>query len=859
MKISNFKIMLLLVLGAFTLTLPNTARAEELSKGHQAVLDLGLRDGTITKANEVDISEHNKKRNEKIQDLNKLELEFSGKWYNPFGGIKGELFADTLKDKDLMFDVSGAIDWLSAVTWTNILDWGEEDVARQKQATEKIRDIYMGYLNTLETENPSCTGTTDKKECKDYYARKDVLLNKRIKNLEQFDSIVDRLIPIKLELKSLGKIGKETYIYIDPKSGDKVYFEKDGDTLTTVSGITIGCIPLPVKLTEVKSCIFCPLFKTIFNASQAVSTNSFNVLGQAMASVMLIGFALFVAFSVMKMVSGFTKQDAPKFITSLLSQTFKVLFAYTLLMKSGEIYEYVIAPVLAAGLEFGMSLLFEKGNEYVNSCKSSTGNVSNGILPYYLFQKLDCFIRAVQAEISKPQAIGSTLMCVARNASATEIISVKLWDFSMMFQGLIIFCFAWLISLAFAFYLIDATVRLGIVGALMPFLIACWPFKITSSYTSKGWEMFMNSFFTFVMMGLVVSINIQLMGQALTGSKGGFDEIQSALNANSIDVLRKLLDIGFSGFLILIACCIFGFKLTGQATELAGTMAGGGGSNIGAGIGGLAASGAKAVGGAAIKAGKGTVSTIGQVSGATAGLNKMKSSAVNGLSRGASKLFGVGKSSGAAGGGGKSTPTTPKSQQPTPGATPQSTQQPKGATPPPSAQQTQKAEEAAPRNSGNGSGNPAMRQDVQSSMREADKNVHNYAGNKQENSAAWDKYQKSETSLNQSKSEHENAQKLANNAKGTPDEAKYAALADAAAAKYAGTQKSHSQNEQNVQSSQDKMNNSAVNAYVNQQKAIAQRNGKPFDETASRNYAKSHLDEIKQNLDAIIKSDPKYN
>lgn len=126
-------------------------------------------------------------------------------------------------------------------------------------------------------------------------------------------------------------------------------------------------------------------------------------------------------------------------------------------------------------------------------------------------------------------------MCVSRNEAASgNVLSVPIPDFSMLFQGLIIWVFAWLISLAFAFYLVDATVRLGIVGALMPFLIASWPFKVTSKYTNQGFTMFMNTFFTYAFMGLVVSINIQLMGISLTGGQGGLDAIEEALNGNSV-------------------------------------------------------------------------------------------------------------------------------------------------------------------------------------------------------------------------------------------------------------------------------------------------------------------------------------
>ena len=69
---------------------------------------------------------------------------------------------------------------------------------------------------------------------------------------------------------------------------------------------------------------------------------------------------------------------------------------------------------------------------------------------------------------------------------------------------MVIAAFAFLLSIAFAFYMIDAVVQLGIVGALTPFLVASWPFKATSQYTSSGFKMLLNSAFIFVFIGLAV-------------------------------------------------------------------------------------------------------------------------------------------------------------------------------------------------------------------------------------------------------------------------------------------------------------------------------------------------------------------
>lgn len=469
---------------------------------------------------------------------------------------------------------------------------------------------------------------------------------------QQLDQKVEELNSMQTTIKA----GQSLYKYtIMGKTKDgkptilaEYYFIMEGDKFQSITGVTRGCVPLPAKLAESRSCIYCPLFKTIFNAAQSMSTKAYDKLAGPLANVMLIGFAIVIAFMVLKNVSSFTKQDAPKFVTELLVNMFKVLVAYYMLKNANIVYGYIVGPVLKAGFEFGSSLLFAE-NKYLAACDVSKTlqNVSNGVMPAYLYTNLDCFIRAVQAEVAVPQSVGSSLMCVARNAGKESIGPVRnvLWDFGMMFQGFAIWVMGWIISLAFAFYLIDATIQLGIIGALMPFLIACWPFKATRNYTNKGWGIFMNTFFVYVFMGLVVSINVELLGQGLTGSKGGFDAIMKALNGNNVQELKELLDIGFAGFLVLVACCLFAFKLTGQASDLAGTMAGGGGPKIGANIGGLAYGAAtKGVQGT-LKTGLGAAKAVSDKTGLTNVVNKGRDWAKDKVW----SAVGLGRRSGAAG------------------------------------------------------------------------------------------------------------------------------------------------------------------------------------------------------------------
>ena len=468
--------------------------------------------------------------------------------------------------------------------------------------------------------------------------------------------------------------GGELYVYVT-ESGQRIYFVKKEFSMisnyTSISGTTKGCMPLPAKIAENRSCFFCPLFLTIFNAAQTMATNAFAKLASPIATVLMVGFAIYIAFLVLQHVSSMSAQTSAKFLNSLLAQAMKVGFAFLLLMNPDFVYNKFLGPVLDAGTELGGALLFEEGSGFMEWCSveeniqskitemvsgnvegDSSARLKEGLIPSYLYVKISCFIRSVQAEISTMQSIGSTLMCVSRNSAAEDNWG-GLPDVSMMFQGFVIWIMSLLMSLAFAFYLIDATVRLGIIGALMPFFIACWPFKPTRGYTQKGWQLFLNTFFIYAMMGLVISVNLQLITQGLSTGSGGLDEIEDAINGDNVLVLKDLLDIGFSGFLVLIACCLFAFQLTGKASGIADQFAGGAGENIGSNLGTLAASGAKAATTGTIGLGKKAMQVTGLAAAARKGLDSAKDGIMRsiGLGRYSGKAGKAGGGSGGNGGG----------------------------------------------------------------------------------------------------------------------------------------------------------------------------------------------------------------
>ena len=384
-----------------------------------------------------------------------------------------------------------------------------------------------------------------------------------------------------------------------------------------------GCEVLPVKLFNMRNCFFCSLVAVIYDASAKMPALSFEKLAGAFATLIALGLAIWIAIQTLTHVSSLTKQDAPKFLAGLIKQSYKFLIAFLLLQNSSQLFQRGIVPILDAGIHFGQALLPDNasvsltgamnrmeeissdpenmdkvlsGSEsrkdpYTSSLVRALKVTKNTYYPQDLYLKLDVFITNVQSEIAFMQAVGSSLICIGSGSmigqnSGKSLLKSFQVGFLMMLQGLIFAAFGFLLSISFAFYMIDAIVQLGIVGALMPFLIASWPFKVTSQYAGTGFKMLLNSAFIFVFIGLVINVNIELINAAIgntaadnnasASSYGGLQDIAIAINSQNIDELFKLTDISAMGFLILIFCCIFGFKFMGQTSSLAGQFSSGG-------------------------------------------------------------------------------------------------------------------------------------------------------------------------------------------------------------------------------------------------------------------------------------------
>ncbi len=384
------------------------------------------------------------------------------------------------------------------------------------------------------------------------------------------------------------------------------------------------CDTFATYLSSLSSCPLCPIFQAILNTDAKIADIAWRALAKALQSVVMVFFMVFLAIETLKIVSNIAGSSMGSYLKSIFVLGFKVLLTYFLLDNSSYIYGYFISPVLQAGLDMGTSLISISSSQ-ASVCLASNATVDfvstpGGVLDAGLLDNIMRTVRCYGHTATIMPAVGKGLMCHGWANDGT-----LLPDFSTWFSGILFFIFGLGIWLVISFYLIDCTVQLGMLCGIVPFLVACWPFKVTQRYSIKGVQLLMNTFFNYVMLGIVLLLGVEIVDFATGQKSGSLDVIMDAMNNNNLTKIREVASLDGVEILILVVCCIFAFQLIGKTNALADKFSKGTGMNIASRLGGLAA-------GAAVGA-----ATTGVSMGAKIGESALEEMGITGAFGGASQ------------------------------------------------------------------------------------------------------------------------------------------------------------------------------------------------------------------------------
>ena len=345
---------------------------------------------------------------------------------------------------------------------------------------------------------------------------------------------------------------------------------------------------------EIKlKCIPCGLFAKILAAAQNIADAAFNVMKDPLSKLLEIAFLIFIGYTTLIMIGSPETQKISQYLSSLLTQGFRVAVALLILASPEFLYDNLAEPLLDGSIDFGIAITESKKQDFLAKGGEYESNFKNeSYLSSDMLTTMVGSMAGFNESAATVPAIGEALWCNAWiKLGASQGFFIP--RISMALEGVIFIVFGYMIMLALGFYLLDTALQLGIVCALMPFFVACWPFKMTSKYTKVGWNMFLNTCFYFIMMGILVTVVVNLISMSISGDRPA-DEFIAILSSGSPDYIMQYIDFGGLQMIMCILCTMFAFKISKETGNLAnkfakGSPAGGMGTKLGT----MAASAAK--------------------------------------------------------------------------------------------------------------------------------------------------------------------------------------------------------------------------------------------------------------------------
>lgn len=373
-----------------------------------------------------------------------------------------------------------------------------------------------------------------------------------------------------------------------------------------------------------QTCIFCNLFKVIFNAASNMALTAIQKLAAPAKDLTLLGFLIWMAIYVLKNIASFQGAAPGEMIKGIIFQGFRVAcVVFVLTNGMDQAMNLTLNPVMETGLSFSRSL-----NENSN-CDSSADYMKNirgydakglnekslGGLPMSMGESIVCTIKNLEDSVGVLAALGKYSMCIAWHERDVGHLGF-LPHFGYLTTGIVLWCAGMLLVMTFPWCLVDCILQLCIAAALLPCSIASFAFKVTANYLPKIWDFFMNAMFNLVFMAILAYI-INSMFASWIGIDTEMPDNFDPARFTQIGT-EGLAWWGLGAFKIAALCFLF-FCFFDEAKEMADEFATGISLDIGKKVGGTVNNAGKSVGKKAAAVGKKAATAVGESANSLAG------------------------------------------------------------------------------------------------------------------------------------------------------------------------------------------------------------------------------------------------
>lgn len=307
-------------------------------------------------------------------------------------------------------------------------------------------------------------------------------------------------------------------------------------------------------------CLLCGIYKIITDACADIANFSWNTFAVPLQGVVAVAASIYIAVYTLKNIGNFSQQDPTAYLsndkTGIIPLCVKVAAVIWLLGNQSFVYSNIICPVIATGMAIG--------REITGGTLSGFGGASDVSA---LFDMVINNVREFNDSLYEIVAFGRLLLCVAFLPDG-----ILDWHFHLIPFGAVLYVFGWFLLIGSGFYLLDVIFRLAVGCMLLPMAIACGVSKLTSTYTRKTWNLFVNVFFNFVMLGMILEFIKDMILEAMSGSgdlRALLSKPTPITDSDAKDIAEK---IEISSFLLTTICCMVSFKLFMEIESITDTV-----------------------------------------------------------------------------------------------------------------------------------------------------------------------------------------------------------------------------------------------------------------------------------------------
>ena len=276
----------------------------------------------------------------------------------------------------------------------------------------------------------------------------------------------------------------------------------------------------------------------------------FDKMTKGALNLMFVGFAVWLAFRLLKFVSSFAEDNPAEVWNEIIKKAGICLFCGLLASTPAmtlSVVNNLLFPIYNAFLEFGSEIMSSAVSGYnVDTYKVLGETVS--VKEYDLKCSADGFTD-IKGEF--PESTKNMMKCMicALSQRLTFGMTVSLEAMGIGFTGFVV-GFIMLSSfvvvyLSFAFYMVDSIFKFGVMILMLPLLILSFAFGPTKEWTKKGFANIMESAVLMMTLCILLTMTIVAMVILINENQTLFNS-----NANFSDVSLPMVCLLMMSFLV---------------------------------------------------------------------------------------------------------------------------------------------------------------------------------------------------------------------------------------------------------------------------------------------------------------------